>query len=89
MVESIPLSSGKELIMVGEFEVTQSKNYCGRYEMERYCISYLWDDGESTGVHTITNLTMKQAKYKMRILEREYPYFVKHAIMAKMMEVIR
>lgn len=93
MVESTPLSSRKELIMgnnlLGEFEENRPYEWCGRYEMERYCITYVWDDGEMIGVKTITNLTLKQAKHKMMSLEKEYPSFVKHAIMAKMVEEIR
>ena len=74
--------------LLGEFKEMDS-NWCGRYELERFCITYIWDDGEIIGVSTITNLTLKQAKRKMAVLEKEYPSLVKKAIMAKMVEVIK
>lgn len=74
--------------MIGEFE-TMHSGWCGRYEMDRYCVTYVWDDGENTGIYTAVNLTKKQAEHRMKSLEKDYPSLVKYACMAKMVEVIR
>lgn len=75
--------------MIGRLEEKRSNPQSRTYEMERYCITYVWDDGELTGITTITNLTLKQAKEEMTNLEKGYPSLIKYAVMAKMIEVIK
>lgn len=73
--------------MVGKYESRFVGNKT-RCLLERYTVSYVYDDGEETGVHVINNLTYSEAKGIMRGLERRYPSFTKKAVMAKMVEVI-
>lgn len=73
--------------MKGHYEERLSGNHTTHY-LERYTVSYVWDDGEETGVEVINNLTYREAKSIMRNLEGMYPHFTKKAVMAKMLEVI-
>ena len=75
--------------MIGRLEEKRSAPKFGIYEMERYCITYVWDDGELTGITTITNLTLEQAENEMLNLEKAYQTLIKYAVMAKMLEVIK
>ena len=74
-------------MMVGNYKDKSTLNHTTRY-LERYTISYVWDDGELTGVDVINNLSYKEAKGMMRDFEKMYPHFIKKAVMAKMLEVI-
>lgn len=74
-------------MMLGHYEDKPAGNHTARY-LERYTISYVWDDGEQTGVEVINNLPYSGAKSFMRNLEGMYPHFIKKAAMAKMVEVI-
>lgn len=73
--------------MIGNYIDAPTGNHTTRY-LERYTISYVWDDGELTGVEVINNLSYNQAKTTMRDFENMYPHFIKKAVMAKMVEVI-
>ena len=88
MVELIPLSSGKETnMMMGHYNDRPIGNHTTRY-LKRYTVSYVWDDGELTGVEVTNNLSYNEAKSFMRDLESMYPHFIKKAVMAEMVEVI-
>lgn len=73
--------------MIGIYEDRLTGNHTTRY-LERYTISYVWDNGELSAVEVINNLSYKEAKSMMRDLEKSYPHFIKKAVMAKMLEVI-
>lgn len=73
--------------MIGHYTDKPYGNHTTLY-LEKYTISYVWDDGELTGVEVINNLSYKEAKGTMRDFEKMYPHFIKKAVMAKMLEVI-
>lgn len=73
--------------MIGHYEDKPLGIHTTRY-LERYTVSYVWDDGELTGVEVVNNLSYNEAKSFMRNLESMYPHFTKKAVMAKMVEVI-
>ena len=73
--------------MIGHYEDKPVGIHTTRY-LERYTVSYVWDDGELTGVDVVNNLSYNEAKSFMRNLEGMYPHFIKKAVMPKMVEVI-